>query len=161
MARENMHTQKKVNDSRAEARSTVGAFSHECCDSRGNTILTAQSHSGQIRRFHWLSLALNQKQRCWELQSSCGTFWDFISLSWQGHGVWRCASPYCQSSRQTHRGRTIIQLQGSSYNSYGPVFYFLPPPPLLFWELGMLHVLFNFHSQSLHLTSWPPSCTLP
>lgn len=67
-------------------------FSHECYGSRGIIIITAWSRCGQIRGFHCLLLTLSQKQRCWELQSSCGTFWDFVSLSWQGHRVWKkCA----------------------------------------------------------------------
>lgn len=41
-------------------------------------------------------------------------------------------TPFCQSSRQTHRGRSIIQLQGSSYNSWRPVFFLF----LFFWGRG-------------------------
>lgn len=99
-------------------------FSHECYGSRGIIIITAWSRCGQIRGFHCLLLTLSQKQRCWELQSSCGTFWDFVSLSRQGHGVWKnVPTTFCQSSQQTQRRRSIIQPHRSTYNSQGPVFF--------------------------------------
>lgn len=66
----------------------------------------------------------------------------------RGNGVWRCAYPFCQSSRHTHQSRSIIQLQGSSYNSWGLVFpvlfffFFLPGFFPHFWN--MFHLLFNF-----------------
>lgn len=146
-----------VNDCHAQAKRAVRTFSHECYGSRGIIIITAWSRCGQIRGFHCLLLTLSQKQRCWELQSSCGTFWDFVSLSWQGHGGLKKKSvptTVCQSSQQTQRRRSIIQPHRSTYNSQGPVFFcfFFKVSFLLSWNRVAFAA--GFRSWCTHLTTW-------
>lgn len=73
----------------------------------------------------------------------------------EGMGSKKCAYPFCQSSRKTHQRRSIIQLQGSSYNSKGPmVFYFFkvcsPPPCCICCLIFMLKVCTWHHGHFFH-----------
>lgn len=151
-----------MNENYAEAvsgsRDSTLFFSHKCSGWRGNKISTAWSHDGQIRRFHCLSPALSQKRRCWELQSSCGTFgfflffYFFIPLSQQGHGgpkkklclphlsIIQANAP--QPIYNSDTGELIQFIGGLCF-----LFFITPPQPCFFPPRRS--TLLRFHSRHL------------